>query len=743
MPKRYVDVAFPAAVRRLFTYHFEEGEAVRPGVRLRVPLRRGESTGMAVRIHEHPPQFETRRVLEVLDEEPVLDGELLRLTEWVHRFYYCSWGEVIQAALPGGLERRPPAGREVRRWDWRVPPDGERLKNCLDREEGYKWLRALKVLARVGLPADEPLLLEEEEITRYTLQRIGKEGLIRSEMVEQKKPEREREGGQWRPGNLSTLSGEQRLAYNQVEEALERGGYSSFLLHGVTGSGKTEIYIHALRKALDSGRGGMVLVPEIALTPQTVGRFRHVFGETVAVVHSRLGDRERDEAWNNLRSGRCRVVIGPRSAVFAPVRNLGVILVDEEHDTSYKQFDPAPRYHARDVALMRASIAGAAIVLGSATPSLTSLRGAARGKHTLLELASRPTGRLPDVEVLDLRQYRSAMRGPLTIELYSAIEEALERKEQVILLYNRRGFASYLLCEACGHIPRSPSSSVTLTLHERAGRLVCHYSGYQRPVDRRCESCGSAELAAMGSGTQQVEDELAGLFPEARLLRMDRDTTTGKESHRRIYEQFRSGEADILIGTQLVSKGLDFPGVTVVGVLHAETELAFPSFRAGERMFQLLSQVAGRAGRGEKPGTVWLQTWRPDHRAIRYAAEHDFRSFAREEMAERKSLSYPPYSRMIVFHFRGRSESMTRNVAELMTSLVTKLPGAEAVLGPSPSVIERMNGLWQWECSMKIDPARNELRIERMLDRLLERFEEKKPPGSGGVRIAVDVDAVE
>lgn len=335
------------------------------------------------------------------------------------------------------------------------------------------------------------------------------------------------------------------------------------------------------------------------------------------------------------------------------------------------------------------------------------------------------------------------MRGPLTVALYSAIEEALERKEQVILLYNRRGFASYLLCEACGHIPRSPSSSVTLTLHERAGRLVCHYSGYQRPVDRRCESCGSAELAAMGSGTQQVEDELAGLFPEARLLRMDRDTTTGKESHRRIYEQFRSGEADILIGTQLVSKGLDFPGVTVVGVLHAETELAFPSFRAGERMFQLLSQVAGRAGRGEKPGTVWLQTWRPDHRAIRYAAEHDFRSFAREEMAERKSLSYPPYSRMIVFHFRGRSESMTRNVAELMTSLVTKLPGAEAVLGPSPSVIERMNGLWQWECSMKIDPARNELRIERMLDRLFERFEEKKPPGSGGVRIAVDVDAVE
>ncbi|MEX2552819.1 MAG: primosomal protein N', partial [Actinomycetota bacterium] len=353
---------------------------------------------------------------------------------------------------------------------------------------------------------------------------------------------------------------------------------------------------------LEQGRGGMVLVPEIALTPQTVRRFYRIFGDRVAVIHSRLNEREKFEAWQGLQSGRKQVVIGPRSAVFAPVKNLGLIVVDEEHDGSYKQFDPSPRYHARDVALMRASMEGASmestkegagmeranegavVVMGSATPSMTSLQAVRSGKHTLLQLPTRPAGEMPDVKILDLKQYKSAMRGPLTVELHEAISGALERKEQVILLYNRRGFASYMICEECGHIPESPDCSVSLTYHKKKNMLLCHYSGYARKADTHCESCGSAQLTTEGSGTQQIEAEIATLFPDARLLRMDRDTTSGKHAHKEIYQQFLSGKADILIGTQIVAKGLDFPNVTVVGVLNAETELAFPSFRSGERM---------------------------------------------------------------------------------------------------------------------------------------------------------------
>ncbi|MGM0506033.1 MAG: replication restart helicase PriA, partial [Bacteroidota bacterium] len=421
----------------------------------------------------------------------------------------------------------------------------------------------------------------------------------------------------------------------------------------------------------------------------------------------------------------------------------GLIIVDEEHDGSYKQIDPAPRYHARDVAIMRAWQTGGVVLLGSATPALGSYHAALRGKHTLLELPDRPFGEMPEVRVLDLKQYRSAMRGPLTVELAEAIERALEEGEQVILLYNRRGFASYLICTDCGHIPQSPGSSVSLTYHRKQELLRCHYTGYSRPRDRVCESCGSSNLIPMGSGTQQIEEEIARLFPNRTLLRMDRDTTSGRHAHQKLYEQFLRGDADILIGTQLVAKGLDFPNVTVVGVLQAETELAFPSWRAGERMFQLLSQVAGRAGRAKKPGTVYVQTWKPDHRSVRFAERHDYKGFASAELSEREALAYPPWSRMVVFHIRDQEERLAQGVAASVARTARTETREGAVLGPSPSVIEQVNGRWNWEVTLKLHPARDDRAIEEVLTSIMERYEREKPEGAGRVQIQIDVDAIE
>lgn len=809
MPQRYADIAFPTAVRRLFTYEVPAKMSLESGMRVWVPLRKEKVIGMVTRVHTQKPGFETKPVLRVLDESPVMDDTTLRLTEWIHRFYYCSWGEVIQAALPVGLnfvsekklkvkkgykgvldEKEMEILREIeasgmklkeaekrwkdvvdarrlkgmlkkeylevweepkqkvgyktaKHWDWQEGVSDEKINEILNRESNQKWIKALETLLTLELPATHKSLLEIDGLTDYALRRIEKESLIIS--LDLPVSTNAYSSKNFNPEAIKSLKNEQVHVFEEIRDSLDKNEFQSFLLYGVTGSGKTEIYIHALKHALEQGRGGMILVPEIALTPQTVRRFHQIFGDQIAVLHSRLNERERFEAWNQLRSGEKKVVIGPRSAVYAPVQNPGIIVVDEEHDSSYKQFDPAPRYHARDVAIMRANMEKAVVVMGSATPSMMALHGVRNKKHILLQLPSRPESGMgmPEVKVLDLKQYRSAMKGPLTVELYEAIQNALEKKEQVILLYNRRGFASYLQCEECGHIPQSPDCSVSLTYHKKKNMLLCHYSGYARKADTRCENCNSGSMTAKGSGTQQVEDEIAGLFSEARLLRMDRDTTSGKYAHQEIYEKFLNGNADILIGTQLVSKGLDFPNVTVVGVLSAETELAFPSFRSGERMYQLLSQVAGRAGRGTKAGFVYVQTWKPDHRSIRYASDHDYWNFAKEELEQRKSLMYPPFSRMIVFQFKGASRSKTGQVAEAFCDVMRMETSEYAVLGPTPSVIEWMYGLYQWEAHIKIKPTHNAFVIEALLDRIFNRFDQEKPKGSGSVRINVNVDSIE
>lgn len=804
----FADIAFPTAVRRLFTYHVSKKMGIRPGMRVWVPLRSEFAIGMVVRTHEKKPSFETKPVERILDNEPVMDSQILKLTEWIHRFYYCSWGEAIQAALPVGLnfisekklkikkgfkgapdkeelellddiesesltlkdaEKRWKDGRKsgllkklikkgvieiweepkqkidyrtVKHWIHAGSAEPEKiLKELPEKDFNLKWVQAYREISKMDLPVTHQELLENELFTDYTLKRIEEEGWIES--VDLPVESEHANNGKYEPERIKKLSGQQQTAFEKIRSELDAKSFKSFLLFGVTGSGKTEVYIHALRHALEQGRGGLVLVPEIALTPQTVRRFYQIFGDLIAVLHSRLSARERYEAWKSLKSGEKRIAIGPRSAVFAPVNDLGLIVVDEEHDSSYKQFDPSPRYHARDVAIMRASMSNAVTVLGSATPGMVSVEAARQGKHEMLQLPQRPSGTMPEVRILNLLEYKSAMKGPLTVELYEEIERALKREEQIILLYNRRGFASYLQCEDCGHIPQSPECSVSLTYHKKKNILLCHYSGYSRRADTHCELCGSPNLKAKGSGTQQVEEEVQELFPEARLLRMDRDTTSGKFGHQKIYEKFANGESDILIGTQLVAKGLNFPNVTVVGVINADTELAFPSFRSSERMYQLLSQVAGRAGRAEKPGVVYVQTWKPDHPAIQCARTHDFRAFAKYELANRKMLQFPPYSRMIVFQFKSPSWSKVQMVADKFCDAMRLEVGDDLVLGPSPSLIEWMHGQFQWEAHIKLKTSYNASIIERLLNSIFRRYETIKPKGGSSVRINVDVDAVE
>lgn len=778
-------------------------------MRVWVPLRNYNAIGIVVRLHNDPPAFKTKAVRKVLDDEPILTSELLRLTEWVHRFYYCSWGEVVQAALPAGLNfiskkylrkaddidenvlsqkekelladlsndkpyeydeaikrwkgtsankvfnqllkrgiieiwEEPDLKVEVkteRAWDWKEGRSADEALEFLDKHPATaKWKNALRFFAEKGLPIRNSELASSEIITNYTINKLKDEGWIKpielEALAEQHDLKHEKD-------SVKELNVEQQQAFEKVQQDIEKERFSNFLLYGITGSGKTEVYIHSLKEALAKGKGGIVLVPEIALTPQTVARFYRVFGEEIAVLHSRLTSRERLKAWKELRTGKKRIAIGPRSAVFAPVQNLGLIVLDEEHDASYKQMDPSPRYHARETAIMRASINNAVMIMGSATPSLQALHMAAKGKAKLLELKHRhAVAQLPDVNIIDLRQYKNAMKGDLSVALFQAIEQALTNKEQVILLYNRRGFASYMQCESCGHIPQSPECSVSLTYHKNRNMLMCHYSGYARKADTICEQCGSSELIIQGSGTQKVEEELKSLFPHARIIRFDRDSTSRKGAHEQILNTFGEGKADIMVGTQLVAKGLDFPNVTVVGVVDADTELAFPSFQSTERMYQLLSQVAGRSGRGEKAGRVFIQTRLPDNAAIKYAQKHDHEGFARQEMSFRKPLNYPPYSRLIKFVLKGKKEANVNRSAHLLKQILEKVVPELESLGPSPAPVSWMNRNYFWEVILKIEPERGQLYIEKLLGRIMEIYESQSDISTSKVRININVDAI-
>ncbi len=627
-------------------------------------------------------------------------------------------------------------------------PDG--LAQAKSALRGQKQLAVLDALYRQfeegePMPAQAAILSETGAATT-TLKGLVKKGFISITEKEVIRTPLGEIAANDAPPPKYKLHNAQERALASINEAITTDKFETFLLHGVTGSGKTEVYIAALKAVLAKGKTGIVLVPEIALTPQTVARFRSHFGDQIAVLHSRMSLGERFDAWRNLRSGRYNVVIGPRSAILAPLSNIGLIVVDEEHESSYKQFDPAPRYHARDVAVVRASMNNAVCILGSATPSLESYVNAYIGdKYTYLSMPERvpvpghEAAPLPTVRTINLtlEKRKHKLPGTLSQALRVAISDRLEKKEQVILLQNRRGYASLVECKSCGWSPTCEDCAVTLTYHKVHHHLRCHYCGQTQRLPRKCPECGGTEISRLGAGTQRIEEELEAQFPEARLLRMDLDTTTGKNAHFKILDQFARGEADILIGTQMVAKGLDFGRVTLVGVVNADVGMLLPDFRAEERTFQLLTQVAGRAGRSKLRGEVILQTRNPDHAVLQFAAEHDYTNFARIALGQRHVLGYPPYGRVVRVEFRGPQERTTESLA-LKWHRGLVVPQGIQVLGPQPAFISRIQKSYRFHIILK---APRTIKMETIGQAIREAT---KRAGSMPqyYRIAVDVDAI-
>jgi primosomal protein N' (replication factor Y) len=534
-----------------------------------------------------------------------------------------------------------------------------------------------------------------------------------------------------------TLMPEQAAALEVVKQSLDTLQPPVILLHGVTGSGKTEVYLQAIDHALKHGKGAIVLVPEIALTPQTIERFRGRFGDTVAILHSHLSSGERHDEWHRIHDGEARIAIGARSAVFAPVKDLGLIVVDEEHENTYKQ-EEAPRYNARDVAVMRGRLEGCAVVLGSATPALESFYNARNGKYRLVELKHRVDHRsMPFMRIVDMRveAERTGRVSVFSRDLVDAVRKRLDQAEQVMLFLNRRGYATSLTCPKCGHVAMCGQCSIALTYHRHDESLKCHVCGDMHPVPERCPGCQDPAYKLTGIGTQRVEVAVGKIFPGAKVTRMDADSTSGKDSHRRILADFRVGKIDILVGTQMIAKGLDFPNVTLIGVLNADSSLHMPDFRAGERTFQLLTQVAGRAGRGELPGEVIVQTFTPFHQAIQAARQLDYDGFCDKEFEYRRELGYPPFGRLLCVAVRGAAEDKVLGAVELFAEqLKTRLPPSVQVAGPAPAPLARAKGLFRYQIILRAPTTQS---MTAPLKALMKEF--KWP---AGVSFAVDVDAV-
>ncbi len=703
------------------------------GSRVRVPLGRRTVLGTVVGIAAESDVPRLREIDAVLQAESAILPEILALARWMAEYYVCSYERALSACLPAVIRR---ARRGARYLQIAYPKPGLGREIDLDalEQRAPKQAVLLRILLDDG-PMTVPDLVRRAGASRGSLSALEKKGWVRlaSEVVARNPFEREEV---LRTGPLEATAA-QAAAVEAVTEAIREGRRDVFLVHGVTGSGKTEVYLQAIAYALARGRGAIVLVPEIALTPQTTERFRSRFGDVVAVLHSHLSDGERHDEWFRIRKGAARIVVGARSAVFAPVCDLGLIVVDEEHETTYKQAE-TPRYHARDVAVVRARRAGIPVVLGSATPSLESYHNALTGKYRLLELPARIDGRsMPEVRAVDMRQEAVRAKAPrlLSQRLVDAVRARLERGEQVMLFLNRRGYATSFLCPSCGYVATCPDCSVPFTVHRAEGRLLCHLCGRDRPLPDRCPQCGDPSVRLAGVGTEKLVETAARLFPQARIERMDSDTTTRRGAHGRILSAFRAGRIDILVGTQMIAKGLDFPNVTLVGIVFADQSLHLPDFRAGERTFQLLTQVAGRSGRGEVGGEVIVQTYTPGHAAIIHALNQDFAGFYREEIEFRRELLYPPVARMVLLGIRDPNEQRAQlAAAELADRLEKLLPPGSRLSGPAPAPIARIQGMYRYQV---IARSRNVRRMIAACARVIE--ETPLPPQT---RSWIDVDPV-
>ena len=734
----YAEVVVQRPVRTAFTYEVPAAlEArVRPGMRVAVPFGSKREVAVVVGLASEPPAAARRMrpLLEVLDEEPLLDARLLELTRWMAERYACSWGEALHAVLPAALKRERGRAQLL----LLAAAEGVGAAELEQVAKGApQQHRVLRTLLELDGPIEQRELLRQLKVTAAPVQALARRGWVRVERV----PAGSDPLALARPapgrGRPERLYEHQQLAVDALSACIEARRPGSFLLQGVTGSGKTEVYLAAIERALALGRGAIVLVPEIALTPQTVGWFRARF-DKVAVLHSRMSDIQRLDAWLAVLHGEARVVVGARSAVFAPVADLGVIVVDEEHEPSFKQ-DHAPRYHARDVALRRAELCGAACVLGSATPSLESWQRAREGVHARLELPQRAGGwPLPPVEVVDLTREKA---GPAGAPLFSArlrglLAETLARGEQAILFLNRRGWAPVLWCRGCKLTLRCPQCDVALTWHRRIGRMVCHACCDESPPPTACPTCTKPGLRFLGAGSERIEQELSGLLPAARVRRMDSDTMRRREDLEEVLGAFGRGELDVLVGTQMIAKGLDFPRVTLVGIVQADGALHLPDFRAAERTFQLVAQVAGRAGRGALPGRIVVQTSLPDHPAIRSAATHDFEGFAQAESALRAELGYPPHGRLVRALLEDPDEALLQRAAEACGERLRALLAGTSVevLGPAPAPIARLRGRFRSHLLLK---ARDEPALAAAREAALEVAAAQPRP-----RVAIDVDPV-
>ena len=671
----------------------------------------------------------------------------------------------IQALVEEGLVRvelpvsnlTKPKTQRVVKLSHELENDTDALSFALvELERSQKQAQVIfRLLQQKQLHPDEPLPLEllkkTSDVSSATIQALLKRGYIRYEHIA---IQNEIKSAPLAHDDIANLifTSEQESAIATIGSACKNGEAKTFLLHGITGSGKTEVYISLAKQVLNSGGGVLILVPEISLTPQLIDRFeRRLSTDTptkIAVLHSRMSLAERYASWQMLARGETKIAIGARSAVFAPIHNLKLIIVDEEHELTYKQYDQTPRYNARDAAIVRAHQLGGVTVLGSATPSLESYFNAEQGKYTLITLTKRaqdaklPTIRTADMRKPLMRREQLAKQSSLSLELRTAIEGRLRKKQGTVLLQNRRGFATYLGCSNCGDIVMCPNCAVSLTWHNVGNNLRCHYCGYTTPKMESCPTCGSARLYLGGVGTQRVEDELKEFFPDIRVARMDLDTTAKKGAYEKILTAFARGEFDVLLGTQMVAKGLDFPRVTLVGVINADTNLSLPDFRSSERTFQLLTQVSGRAGRTEElAGEVVIQTQQPDHPAIGQVIAHDYESFYRTELAIRNETEFPPYSRLVLIEFRGKAEPKVRQSAFAFNSLLPKSESFYEVIGPCESVIKKLRNAYRWHLVIKdkrsSDPGGEKMR--RLLMGAMDLFQKRFADSS--VTIVIDVDA--
>lgn len=754
---KYVDVILPLPLPGLFTYSVPEemeGKVVF-GKRLLVPLGKSKKyIAMAVKTHDVKPAFGVKPIEQVLDEEPTLLPQQYRLWSWIGEYYMSPLGDVYNAAFPAGLKstekfkpkmelyvelasayRNPQALRVAISMMARAVKQSKTFMTFLQLSHWDRLLEDELDENKKNKVTKEELMNESHSTSAIVKTLIDKGFLFTYEL----EVGRLNTSGEAHFDQIKPLSMSQQDAYNQI--LMQMMKKNVVLLHGVTSSGKTEVYIHLIKQALDEHKQVLYLLPEIALTVQIMERLHRVFGDRLGIYHSKYSDAERVEIWQKQMSGYpYDVILGARSAVFLPFQNLGLVIIDEEHETSFKQQDPAPRYHARSAAIMLASMYGAKTLLGTATPSLESYYNAQQGKYGLVEMKTRYQGiQLPEIQVVDVKdlKHRKMMKGAYSPQLLAAVREALENGEQAILFQNRRGFAPMIECKVCGWVPKCKNCDVSLTLHKNINLLTCHYCGYTYPVPTECPNCGSTELMGRGVGTEKVEDQLSEIFPEARIARMDLDTTRTRNAYERLITDFSTGKTNLLIGTQMISKGLDFDKVRVVGILNADSMLNYPDFRAYEHAFMMMSQVSGRAGRKGKRGLVILQTKSPELPVISQVVHNDYAGFYKDLLEERRAFRYPPFYHLINVFLKHKHDKVCQQASLEMGQMLRGWFG-ERVLGPDKPAVARVKTMNIRKIVIKLENTIDYRKVREYLTYSQERM--LKDPRYGALQIYFDVD---